>query len=362
MFALSACAQQPSPETTRGDTLEARSVHVRYVDHRGNAGRIHFVRFGQCQFRILLDSILSSDGLNRLASADAQQRRIRDCLTVADAEAVDVLVLPELSLAVNDVDRAKFIDEIAKSSIDRSRIVIAGSFYDNRRYSRLAVIGPGWQELGYKVRPSRFEVSPKAGEGMEPADEVLVLKTPQGTFAIITCVDLISDEVQHTLRVLATRGDIDGIININYNPAGLEFLAEANSIARRHPVFISITNVTHPGASCGNRPESSGYCHGNSAIFASLRSNPEDAPNSIVRILDLLPPYLVQSPNGKQKERLVPYDTVVGALGALDEAVLVYDLNMFLVREPLATNAPDQGYPPLRGLKIVRLPTRTPAP
>jgi len=240
-------------------------------------------------------------------------------------------------------------------------IIVAGSYYDADSYSRLVVVGPGWIERGYKLRPSRFEVSPRAGEGMRPGKYLLVVRTPFGTMAVLTCVDLISDDVQYTLRHLATRGDIDVIVNINHNPAALEFLVEANAIARRHPVFVSITNVASdsPSPKCSDGyDEAHGYCYGNTAIFASLRNRVADEPNSVFRLHDVLPPYLLDDFKNGRVERRLAYDAVAGALSAHPEQMLVYELNMWMTREPLTTNAPDQGYPSFRGLKIVNLPER----
>jgi hypothetical protein len=238
-------------------------------------------------------------------------------------------------------------------------IIVAGSFYDADRYSRLLVIGPGWTEVGYKVRPSRFEVSPLAGEGMKPGNEILALKTNYGTFLLITCVDLISDEVQFLVRSLATRGELDVLININHNPATWEFLIEANSIVRRHPLFASITNVYTPsGGRCveSDLPKDNGYCYGHSAVFASLRTKASELPNSSQRILDMLPdPIVARASDGAAVARKIPYSNVAADVGAFREALLIYELNMRLKQVPRTTNAPDQGYPPIRGIDIVKL-------
>jgi len=73
---------------------------------------------------------------------------------------------------------------------------------------------------------------------MVPGDELIAITTPFGRILPLTCVDLISDGVQYVIRNLATRNQIDVIANVNFNPAGWEFMVEANSIARRHPVFV----------------------------------------------------------------------------------------------------------------------------
>jgi hypothetical protein len=36
---------------------------------------------------------------------------------------------------------------------------------------------------------------------------------------------------------------------------------------------------------------------------------------------------------------------------------LIYDLNLYMTRVPKTTNAPDQGYPAVRNLRVVSLPT-----
>jgi hypothetical protein len=58
---------------------------------------------------------------------------------------------------------------------------------------------------------------------------------------------------------------------------------------------------------------------------------------------------------GPNQRRALPYDNLAASLNAFDEGVLIYELNLRLNREPLNTNAPDQGYPPIRGIKQVSL-------
>ena len=140
------------------------------------------------------------------------------CLSTGLAEKLDVLVLPELALTLPEDLREQFLRKASTIAKSQSMIIVAGSYYDKERHNRLVVVGPGWVELGYKVRPSRFEVSPRDGEGMKPGNEILVLQTDLGNFAVITCVDLISDEVQFQVRRLATRGKIDVLIGYKLQP------------------------------------------------------------------------------------------------------------------------------------------------
>ena len=336
---------------------------IRVADHRGAEQKKSFPRFGQCQIKFTLS--LRRDQTNIAAQPNQLRRRLSDCFKVARDEGVNVLILPELALSFpNDVQR-EIITEARKIAEQNRMIIVAGSYYDKNRRNSLLVIGDRWTETGYKVRPSRFEVSPIGGEGMVPGESVLILKTVYGTFAIITCVDLISDDVQYLIRRLATRSDIDVLININYNPASWEFLIEANSIVRRHPIFASITNVANPSSKqeceCVTDSKSqadNGTCYGNTAVFANLRSDPDDAPNNADRISEALPSsftYTYHTPRGTKTARLLPYDSLVATITPFREAMLIYDLNLNLTREPQTTNAPDQGYPTIKNVRIVDL-------
>ena len=306
---------------------------IRVADHRTSSETQHFVRFGQCQIEF---KVLPSKA-NTQSVWDAQDpakliSNLEACLSTGLAEKLDVLVLPELALTLPEDLREQFLRKASTIANSESMIIVAGSYYDKERHNRLVVVGPGWVELGYKVRPSRFEVSPRDGEGMKPGNEILVLQTDLGNFAVITCVDLISDEVQFQVRRLATRGKIDVLMVINYNPAAWEFLVEANSIVRRHLIFASITNVFSSKSSSSNKTKhrDNGYSYGHTAVFASLRTD-KDVPNSSERIHDLIPDYFLKM-DGDEVKRRMPYDNIVGDIEAFREGLLVYELNMWLKR------------------------------
>ena len=335
---------------------------VRIVDHRTKLGASHFARFSQCQIEVSLASKPNDQGVWEASESENLLSSVRACVKTAVRENVDVLILPELALSMPDNLRNGLIDELKTTTKSERMIIVAGSHYDDSRFNRLIVVGPEWTEAGYKVRPSRFEASPLANDGMKPGPEVLVIKSDFGTLAIITCVDLISDEIQFIVRRLATRGEIDVLINVNHNPSSWEFLIEANSIVRRHPLFASITNVFVPAEKVSReclkdgKPKDIGYCYGHTSVFASLRTSPNDSPNSTYRLLKTLPEPIVNlSPDGEPVGISLPYSNVVADVGAFREGLLVYELNMLLKREPNATNAPDQGYPTIRGVKIVDL-------
>jgi predicted amidohydrolase len=177
----------------------------------------HFVRFGQCQIQVEVGPKPNARGVWDARYPTALADDLGVCLDTAIREEVDVLILPELALTLSEPGRRGFLKQASATAKAEDMIIVAGSFYDADRYSRLLVIGPDWTEAGYKVRPSRFEVSPLADDGMKPGNEILALKTNYGTLLVITCVDLISDEVQFLVRSMATRGQLDVLININHN-------------------------------------------------------------------------------------------------------------------------------------------------
>jgi hypothetical protein len=246
------------------------------------------------------------------------------------------------------------LNKVREVARERGMIIFAGSYYDSYRQSRLPIIGPDWEETGYKLRPSRFESSPRHGRGMQPGNEVILLHTQFGRIIPITCVDLISDAIQYEIRNLATRNQVDVIVNLNYNPAAWEFLIEANSITRRHPIFVTITNIAgeadqEKSEEC-RKTGDNGYCFGNTALFADLRSKDSDCPNCSKMVSDLIEPAFKTGDT-----RSIPYNSLVAVIPVAQEAMLVYDLNLRLNREPFATNAPDQGYPVVRNVRRVPL-------
>ncbi len=355
LFVLAAgCAHmQPGSDSTTQRAASAMSefsgdlVPLRRVVHL-TGPPLPFATYAQCQMSLSLGTD-SHTGLPVVL--DANEPRVQKCVDFAVRESAHVLILPELTLAFSPSTRAKIIDRLRKAAIEHNMVIVAGTYYDSERYSRLPVIGPGWEELGYKLRPSRFEASPRAGFGMTPGKELMLLQTPYGRILPLTCVDLISDAVQYQVRNLANRGEVDVIANINYNPAAWEFLIEANGIARRHPVFVSITNISGDGKPTPEcRRADNGYCFGNSALFGSLRPRDADCPNCAKVLLDL-----IETPFKRNGLRDLPYDSLAAHIPAGQEGLLVYELNLRLLREPSGTNAPDQGYPAIRALRRVPL-------
>jgi len=327
---------------------------VRRVDHIGRESVRPFATYAQCQIEL---TITGDPATSLPVVSDDNAAKITECVAAAARERANVVILPELALAFRESTRKEVLDGIRRMAREHQMVVLAGLYYDDTRASRLPVIGPDWEELGYKLRPSRFESSPRQGRGMTPGKELILIATPFGRILPLTCVDLISDGAQYVIRNLATRGQVDVIANVNFNPAAWEFMVEANSLTRRHPVFVSITNAANAGdrklqEDC-QRTGDTGYCYGNSSLFANLREKDTDCPDCARSILDLLaPPFVTGS------TRALPYDTLVAVIPPFQSALLVYDLNLRLVREPATTNAPDQGYPTVRNVRRVPLDAR----
>lgn len=339
-----ACARAAAP----GVPVLLTASPVRVIDH-GDGERRAWARFGQCQLAFQMRVELRTE-LGTSANPEQLEQVLQACVERAIAEKVDVLVVPELALAAEEVTRSRILQLFRGTSDREEMIIVAGTYYDDDRRSRAVVIGPGWLEEGYKMRPSKFEASPLAGKGMREGRHVLAIKTPYGRLAVVVCVDLLSDEVQFTLRSMATKGELDAILNISWNPAAWEFLIEANSLARRHPVFVSITNATQlrPSDGCirDNAPTDTGHCFGHTAVFADLKHSGDN--RGLPQVVEQLPPEFVHA--GKPA---LAVDHLVGDVGAFRQGILIYDLNLRKTRETVTTSAPDQGYPTIRNIKVV---------
>lgn len=315
----------------------------------GKDDTTHFTRFGQCQVDVPTRRD-EARGVFHIVDEAAMAATLEWCLDTARDRGVEVLVMPEYSLAVSEPTRARFLDQMNEYAVANKAIVVGGSYYDEDRRNRLTVVGPGWLEYGYKFRASRYEASPRAGMGMVEGKHILVMDTDLGSFAIITCVDLISDDVQYTVRRMINDGKLDALININKNPASWEFLIEVNSLVRRHPIAASITNATF--GMCEGKPDN-GKCGGHTALATDLRTGEWDWPNNASDLVDLLPPPILERTASGPKRRLA-YSNLVADVGYRDQGMLVYDLNMRMNRITESTVAPDMGYPPVRNLEIVR--------
>ena len=350
-------SQQRSPSPGQRLQFAPLPVPVDVKTHMNGEPK-HWVRYEQCQmqFDVSLDK---AAWLPIVADPVAQEGKIERCVRTAVQAHADVLVLPEVALAIPAPARARVSAMLAATARSAHMLIVAGSYYDDARRSRIAYFGPGWTELGSKIKPSRFEVSPIAGHGMVEGESILLLHTEFGDIATITCVDLISDAVQASVRRLIDERRLDVLININYNPASWEFMIEANSLARRHPVFVSITNaIPSPGgysaATCKPATnEDDGYCYGHSAVFSSINSNygADDISADLIPS-EFLIPSSAGSPAAKPLRKQLAYSYLIGDTGTFRERALIYELNMWLPRLAADTTAPDQGYPTIRNVEL----------
>lgn len=313
---------------------------IKIIKYKSDS-REWFAKYGQCQlnFELITDSL---NGLSVVKDPLKQINNIRKCLQIAKEKKFNVLIFPECAVSLPAVERSQAINLMETFSKENEVIIIGGTFYDENRNSRIVTILPNGTFLGYKIRPSRFEASPLEGEGMQLADTLLVFNTKYGNFLPITCVDLISDDANYTARNLCNKGIIDILININFNPASQEFMREASSMVVRHPLFVSITNVSRGKTGCSLDDEE----YGNSSIFGSLRKDFQQ--RLFFKINDCF--------KTSDKKFLQPaYSSLLMHISPEIEGILNYDINLRLIRTPAQTNAPDQGYPTIKNLNILKL-------
>jgi len=323
---------------------------VQWLDLRsGNSVPGPFVTFAQCQFEIPMQPDSATD-LYTVKDESRLAAQLRACVKQAVAEKVQVLIFPEMALAMSPDLRQELLNEFQTVARTEHMLIVAGTFYDADRCSRIAVIGPNGTAFGYKLKPSCYEVSPVAGKGMSNGPAVTAVHSDFGDFAIPVCVDLISDESQYVVRRLATQEQIQAVIVLCCNPAAWEFLIESNSLARRHPIFVLLNNVMVPP---GDQPDN-GFRFGHTALCGAYGHGGNDAVG-LHRLQALLPPVLLtKSPDGKV-QRQTAFDAVIADLDFNRQAMLVYDLNLALKTAPRMNNAPDQGYPTVRNLRILPL-------
>ena len=231
-------------------------------------------------------------------------------------------------------------------------IIIAGTFYDDNGKCKNATILPTGAIFTYKLRPSIFETSTLCGQGMALSDTLHLFKTKYGNFITLVCVDLISDDANYKVRELSNKGFIDILININFNPKSQEFMREASAITTRHPLFVSLTNVSNYGEIKKYTWDDDEY--GNTSIFGSVQHN---FTNDISKSLPSF--YCVTDTinEGNQKKIITKthpaYKSMLGVIDPGKEALILYDINLRVIRAPEENNAPDQGYPTIKNIEII---------
>lgn len=314
----------------------------------------NFVKYAQFQIEIPLTQNKKT-GLYQVKKPEEHTKKIVSFIQKGVKNDVKVLIFPELSSSLPKAIRENLEKKVYKIAKEKDLFIILGSYYDRAKKSRILIINSKGIYRGYKIKPSRFEVSPIKGKGMNLGDELLVFQTKFGNILPITCVDLISDDVQYLARYLSNNESIEVLANINWNPATWEFMREVSSMVNRHSLFASITNnmVDSTKVSGWKKKPYSSKCsfsgygeYGNTSLFGSMR---EDQRKKLL-------PEISDCFKHHEKEALLPsYKNLVYNLDPGIESMLVYELNLRVIRLPDTTQAPDQGYPLVRNIEVVKL-------
>lgn len=144
-----------------------------------------------------LDSWDHHDGLWFARDHDPIRQWLAEMLDQAEASTADIVVLPELSVPED------CIAPVQSWSARTGAIVVAGSHYyaDKRGYvSRCPVVIGGKVHFVEKLVPSPLEVSPVAGQGLQPGKSLAVFKnTAAGDFAVAICSDYLDNDCKAAL-------------------------------------------------------------------------------------------------------------------------------------------------------------------
>lgn len=312
---------------------------VKFVDYQSE-NRQWFVKYAQCQLFIEYKED-EATGLVNVLNPENHYNKIIECLEKARQEKVKVLVFPEISLALPTDIREKLISQLETFARDNDAIIIAGTYYNEKREGVNIIVLPTKTVSSYKIRPSIYEASPLADYGMKGGDTLCVFRTKYGNILPIVCVDLISDDINYMARSLSNRGLVDVIHIVEYNPKSQEFMREASSLSHRHPVFVALTNATlHQKGDTYDTDE-----YGNTSIFGSINDRRQQK-QLLKKISDF---YKTSDLSTLQPA----YASLLGIIPPEKEGMLIYDLNLRVLRTPLTNNAPDQGYPTIKNLKVV---------
>lgn len=137
---------------------------VGYIHWREHE-RVDFVRIGQFQIDIPYD-VDTVTLLPTVRDPKAHLQRIDRCLEIAGENQLQLLVFPELAMALEPETRTQLTERLQKFSAQHEAIIIAGTYYDTLHRSRCVTILPDGTHLSYKIRPSIFEASALSGKGM----------------------------------------------------------------------------------------------------------------------------------------------------------------------------------------------------
>jgi predicted amidohydrolase len=327
-------------QTLHSQELKVDFPFVKEV-HYQNHTPVDFARFGVCQLRFDIQD--TTQGLKGVKDIEKTKSDIRILTQKAITHQVNVLVFPELSLGFDKANRNEILSYLQEVSAKNDMIIIAGSYYNANRQSTVPIILPTETVYSYKIKQSKFEVSPLSNEGMTRGDTLVVISSKYGNILPIVCVDLISDDVQFVARHLSNKNQINTLVNIGYNPAAGEFMREMAALVKRHNLFGIIANVAQPDPSIDDKCLEYGF--GNSSVFASLFI---EQARTTKLISDCFK-------DCSKTKLLDAYSTLISQMDPDEEGMILFDLNLSTVRPPKRTNAPDQGYPTLKNLQQIKL-------
>ena len=317
---------------------------VKRVDYQSEQ-KVWFARYGQFQLEFDYSIDGTPFGLPLVKEQDSLIEKMKVCLDLAQENKINVVIFPELSLSYKKNKRLKFLKYLEDFASENDIIIVAGTFYDDEGICTNATILPSGICYTYKIRPSIFESSTIEGNGMAFSDTLHLFKTKYGNFVTLVCVDLISDDANYCVRDLSNKGMIDMLININFNPKSQEFMREASAMTMRHPLFVSLTNVASHGKIVKYTWDGNEF--GNTSVFGSTRSNFKQ------EITKSLPDFYCVLDSIKRTHPA--YKSMLGIIDPGEETLLLYDINLRVIRAPEENNAPDQGYPTIKNIKKIDL-------
>lgn len=187
-------------------------------------------------------------GLLRPRDVSPIREQLAELLSVAQQNAVDALVLPELSVPFD------CIGMIQAWSKQTGAIVIGGSHYHAAgaaTYSRSPVILGGSIQMVEKVVPAPAEISPIAGEGLTGGSGLVVFRNTRiGDFVVLIC----SDYLEADLRRRAITQSPDFLIVPAFQRKSSHY-HDAMTLDVQHTargLYIAYANMLSGGAADGH--------------------------------------------------------------------------------------------------------------
>jgi predicted amidohydrolase len=150
-----------------------------------------------CQFKSSEYSWEQIDGLHFIKNDDKLTLKLRNFLSIAKQNSIDLIIFPELSIP------QKQIEKLQEWSMNQGTIIIAGSHYyktDNKYIQRCPIIIKGNVYFTEKICLSPLEKSPIITEGARSGNKILkFINTFIGNFSVLICADYLNDEIKKQL-------------------------------------------------------------------------------------------------------------------------------------------------------------------